>query len=166
MDARSGPALCALLLGYAWSGGSCEAVLCTCTGADCGSLYSTESACVEDHESCTTTCSGDADCDDEEWCNPCAHGSCPVCTDCVQDCAPHPCATGRDVACRQLRPDCGETGVAVVGESLCWECVDLVSCEPLPDDCRVRGCEVGRTCEACPSAGGTAFVCVPAGAAC
>lgn len=164
MDARTGDAACALLLGYAWTGTSCEAILCTCTGEHCGSIYRTEGECEAEHMSCRG-CSDDADCNDEEWCHLCAHGSCPVCDDCVPDCAPHGCET-HPVLCDAIRPECGEHGVAIGGESGCWECVDRITCEPLPLDCRTTGCEAGATCEECPSAGGSAWSCVPAGAAC
>lgn len=168
-DARSGADTCALLIGYAWNGSGCDAILCSCEGSDCDELYDTEGACSSEHSSCTpTTCSNDAECDLDEWCNPCAHGSCPECADCVQDCAPHGCATGREVACRQLRPDCGESGVAVVSEELCWECVDRETCEPLPEDCRTTGC-VGidsPTCRGCMEPDRTVWVCLPEGDVC
>lgn len=51
-DARGvGP--CTLLLGWKWNGASCEGISgCTCEGADCDALFSTQAACAKAHADC------------------------------------------------------------------------------------------------------------------
>jgi hypothetical protein len=74
MDAR-GIGLCALFLGVAWNGSACEAINCTCEGADCGSLYATQDECTSAHADCAPvycggwsgdTCAADEFCDFED----------------------------------------------------------------------------------------------------
>jgi len=75
-------------------------------------------------------CAVDAECRVEEYCDPCASGSCPGCEDCVPGCADHGCPTETTVDCGMVRPECGDDGVAVARDG-CWECVLLGSCEPM-----------------------------------
>ena len=47
---------CLLFLGYGWNGSSCEIVGgCTCSGADCASLYDTEDECKQAFSACGAT---------------------------------------------------------------------------------------------------------------
>jgi hypothetical protein len=74
-------------------------------------------------------CLEDAHCWPAYYCNPCAHGSCPTCDDCVQDCKGHGCATEPELTtCDEARPDCGEGNVGVIRGG-CWVCVSLETCE-------------------------------------
>lgn len=51
-DAR-GSGSCDLFLGYAWTGSGCTGLSgCSCAGADCGSLYASESDCLDAHAGC------------------------------------------------------------------------------------------------------------------
>lgn len=51
-DAR-GVGLCELFLGWMWNGAECASIGgCSCAGADCRSLYRTQSACDADHAMC------------------------------------------------------------------------------------------------------------------
>ena len=77
-------------------------------------------------------CYADSDCLPEFRCDECARGSCPGCEDCVADCVAHACPTEAEPQCYGLRPDCEAGAVAVVRDG-CWQCVDLVDCEPARD---------------------------------
>jgi hypothetical protein len=78
-------------------------------------------------------CLGDIDCPATDYCDPCGSSACPGCEDCVPACLPHNCPTEDQLICNAMRPECRESGVAVI-TSGCWECVDIISCEPLPDN--------------------------------
>ncbi len=73
-------------------------------------------------------CEQDLDCSAEEFCAPCASGSCPICTDCIPGCQPHGCPTEPEAACDQARPSCGPGAIAII-ERGCWHCVLRESCE-------------------------------------
>lgn len=150
MDAR-GVGFCDAFLGWAWNGMDCEPLSgCSCEGADCGEVSVDESDCASLHAHCASRpCSSDGECDTNEWCDPCAHGSCPVCADCVAACVDSRCATGESATCRMVRPECGDGGTAIVVDG-CWLCVDAYTCERFPiGDCRSTGCPDGSTCTAC-----------------
>lgn len=60
MDAQ-GEGDCPAILGYAWNGQSCEVVGgCSCIGADCGSLYQTQSDCERGFSGCASCAPQDA----------------------------------------------------------------------------------------------------------
>ncbi|MFH2010323.1 MAG: hypothetical protein ABI333_27240 [bacterium] len=73
-------------------------------------------------------CTMDAQCAVEDYCDPCATSSCPMCNDCVAACIPHGCPTEPEPLCNMIRPDCDEGEVAIV-ENGCWECVTLGTCQ-------------------------------------
>jgi hypothetical protein len=172
--------------------GECRAVQCDDgTGPDCpmpepecpptfiAAVQGGCWACV-DPVTCQpeTRCVTDVDCGPDDRCDTCAHGSCPVCDDCVSACVPHGCQGENVVECNAVRPDCGEGQTAVVREG-CWACVDLATCEvPVPPgECEATGgyCEdwmapcregfVGEPPLDCPN-GRSAQCCVPSGENC
>jgi hypothetical protein len=75
-------------------------------------------------------CLNDGHCPPAYYCDPCAHGSCPDCDDCVQDCAYHGCPTEPELTCTEPRPDCGEGNTSVI-DAGCWVCVSLEDCTPV-----------------------------------
>jgi hypothetical protein len=75
-------------------------------------------------------CSGDLDCDLDEYCGGC-FSSCDGCDDCRFACVPLPCASEDVLRCRCARPECG-SATAVVRDG-CWVCVDPGTCEPIDD---------------------------------
>ena len=77
----------------------------------------------------TPGCATDVDCGPDDRCDPCAHGSCPMCDDCVAECVPHDCQSENQPACNAIRPICAEGQTAVVRDG-CWLCVELATCEP------------------------------------
>ncbi|MBU1536986.1 hypothetical protein KKF84_16805 [Myxococcota bacterium] len=79
-------------------------------------------------------CTGDVDCDADEWCNECGAASCPGCTDCVAVCQQHSCETEDQANCYMIRPECGYDGVAVVRDG-CWVCVMRSNCEEMGGIC-------------------------------
>ncbi|MCB9611037.1 MAG: hypothetical protein H6721_02280 [Sandaracinus sp.] len=150
---------CDLALGTAWNGSACVGLSgCSCEGTDCSRLYMSRAACAEATSFCGG-CTSDAECGLDQWCDPCAHGSCPGCEDCVQNCAPSRCATGEMALCFAARPECGPNGTAIVRDG-CWQCVDAYTCDPI--DCSTTGCPVGEHCEPCFSG----LMCIPDGAVC
>ena len=52
MDARHQGCLSGNVIGYAFTGAVCEAVLCACDGADCGRLYDSAEDCLADYGRC------------------------------------------------------------------------------------------------------------------
>jgi len=52
MDAELGPEDCFDPQGWFWDGESCEQIICTCVGSDCGDLFETEALCVEVFADC------------------------------------------------------------------------------------------------------------------
>ncbi|MBX3247215.1 MAG: hypothetical protein KF901_08545 [Myxococcales bacterium] len=105
-----------------------------CDHSECLSPCSGDEACpAVCYGQCapgSRACRTDGDCANQEWCNPCAHGSCPVCDDCVAACEVSRCATRERLTCRALRPDCGVDGTAIIVDG-CWQCVNAYTCEPL-----------------------------------
>jgi len=75
-------------------------------------------------------CSGDLECDLDEYCGGC-FSSCDGCDDCRFACVPLPCASEDVLRCRCARPECG-SATAVVRDG-CWVCVDPGTCEPIDD---------------------------------
>ena len=45
MDAHTGNLPCVTIVGYTWTGANCAPVVCSCDGADCASMYRTETEC-------------------------------------------------------------------------------------------------------------------------
>lgn len=163
MEAR-GVGFCDAFLGWAWNGMACEPLSgCGCEGADCGALAMDELSCEARFAHCgSRPCASDGECETNEWCNPCAHGSCGGCADCVAACTTSRCATGETATCRQVRPECGSEGTAIVVDG-CWLCVDAYTCERFPaGDCRSTGCPDGSTCTACFMS----YLCLEEGMAC
>jgi hypothetical protein len=70
MDVRgSGP--CAAFFGYAWDGDECVGLSgCDCEGPDCGALYDTYDACLDDHLECIDDCRATG-CPDGQRCERC-----------------------------------------------------------------------------------------------
>ena len=158
-----GVGFCAAFFGYAWNGRSCVGLSgCSCEGDDCDSTYDSPEACERAHYHCPG-CSADFMCETNEYCDGCAHGSCPECDDCVADCVRHDCRTEERPTCRALRPDCGDAGVAVVRDG-CWLCVDRRTCEPQNVDCRTTGCADNERCARCD--GGDVYMCLGEGVGC
>ena len=85
----------------------------------------------------TPGCATDVDCGPDDRCDPCAHGSCPMCDDCVAECVPHDCQSENQPACNAIRPICAEGQTAVVRDG-CWLCVELATCEPPAPPGRLR----------------------------
>lgn len=164
MDA-AGEGPCDAELGVAYDGATCQSISgCRCVGTDCERLYESREACFEATWECLPTCTSDAECDVHQWCDGCARGSCPLCADCVQACAPGRCATGEPLTCRAVRPECGANGTAIVVDG-CWQCVDAYTCDPLEaGDCRATGCPDRHSCTACRV--GEPWVCLPPDLAC
>ena len=160
-----GEGLCEAELGVKWNGTYCESFSgCSCSGSDCPDLYPSLEDCQSVHDSCPPSpeCSVDADCPSDMYCEGCAHGSCPVCGDCVAACVPHGCPSVGEAVCTLPRPDCGPNATAVVADG-CWECVDVTTCQPVPEpDCRETGCGDDERCELC----WTSYACIPAGVSC
>ncbi len=121
---------CDAEIGSRWNGFRCEAISgCECEGADCGrALGRSVEVCEAAHRFCPN-CTGDFSCEEDEFCMPCATGSCEVCLDCIDRCMPSPCmGDGSDLICLAPRPDCGDGRISVV-RSGCWACVDAETCE-------------------------------------
>jgi hypothetical protein len=66
MDAASDGTECGLIPGYTWDGQRCEAVVCNCTGAECGDLFPTHAACAQAYAECyagvSRACTRPSDC--------------------------------------------------------------------------------------------------------
>ncbi len=88
--------------------------------------------CVTDDtcewEQTEADCTVDADCGNDEYCNPCATSSCPWCNDCVALCSPHGCDTGILATCFEQRPQCEDPSQTAVVIGDCWKCVDRLTC--------------------------------------
>jgi hypothetical protein len=117
-----------------WDGSTAECPDLVCPLYEVISIIEGECRCTR-----TDVCRGWADpgclhdghCWPNYYCNPCAHGSCPDCDDCVADCDGHGCPSEEEPTCTEPRPEsCGEGNVSVVQDG-CWVCVTLEDCTPV-----------------------------------
>lgn len=164
MDAR-GEGLCDVTLGFAYDGGRCVGIHCTCVGTDCDSLYGSSEDCEAAYAPCLfTSCGGfiGATCTRDEYCDYPDGAFCGA-------------ADGSGV-CRPTPSDCtGEPDAAVCacdGTTYDNACLAYMAgydvsssgpCSPPPEDCP-GGCEAGSTCVNCISSGG--WRCLPDGMFC
>ncbi|MDA3864070.1 MAG: hypothetical protein PF689_09425 [Deltaproteobacteria bacterium] len=86
-------------------------------------------------------CTSDANCETDQYCNPCGASSCPDCTDCIPACTQHQCETETELTCFMARPDCGEGRTSVIQDG-CWICVDLINCNEVRNTSCDDGTEV------------------------
>ncbi|MCB9594116.1 MAG: hypothetical protein H6719_15385 [Sandaracinaceae bacterium] len=157
---------------YVWNGTTCEfAAWCHCAGADCGTIYATEDACLAAYRSCLTPCTSDADCTaGSAWCE---GGVCVGCDNsgllCDIACGLsgwatyerngcHPCECGPPNECG-ADGDC-RTGQHCYAGAFCWcpggtrspdcclgnVCAATGCPEPPTTGCESRGCPSGQTC--------------------
>jgi hypothetical protein len=79
MDAHTGNLPCVNVVGYAWNGSDCAPIICSCEGADCGAMYSSDAECRSARAACgaqgiSTACQKNSDCTlvDKACCMPCS----------------------------------------------------------------------------------------------
>lgn len=79
MDARTGGLDCASIVGYAFDGGVCAPIFCSCVGSECGEVFETLAACDRAYSACyeargvPRSCETHADCEllPRRCCSPC-----------------------------------------------------------------------------------------------
>lgn len=150
---------CEITLGFAFDGGRCVGIHCTCVGADCDALYASSDECEEAYAHCPFTfCGGLAGvpCGEDEYCDY-AEPSCGA-TDRGGVCRPRP----ADCADEARDPVCACDGNTYDNACLANQAGFGVSsrgaCGDPPEGCLSTGCPDGSMCRNCLHSGWT---CVP-----